>query len=98
MTYYARSIIVAYCILGGCFLLGCGLTHGVCGAAATIDHPMTLTSTAFHNHARMPKRFTADGRDISPQLKSRKCLYINPGRRGHFRACGQDHRCCKSDP
>ena len=65
MTYYARSIIVAYCILGGCFLLGCGLTHGVCGAAATIDHPMTLTSTAFHNHARMPKRFTADGRDIS---------------------------------
>ena len=68
MTYYARSIIVAYCILGGCFLLGCGLTHGVCGAAATIDHPMTLTSTAFHNHARMPKRFTADGRDISPPL------------------------------
>jgi Raf kinase inhibitor-like YbhB/YbcL family protein len=29
---------------------------------------MTLTSSAFHNHAAMPKRFTAAGQDMSPPL------------------------------
>lgn len=68
MKYNFRAIIAAYCILGWCFLPGCGLTYVARGAAATIEHPMTLASPVFHNHARMPKRFTADGRDISPPL------------------------------
>ncbi len=37
-------------------------------AAAPAHAVMTLSSPAFHNHAVLPRRFTADGRDISPPL------------------------------
>ncbi|MGC9260454.1 MAG: YbhB/YbcL family Raf kinase inhibitor-like protein [Phycisphaerae bacterium] len=50
-------------------LLACGLFFCCHSAsAAAVQHPMTITSPALQNHAAMPKRFTADGRNISPPL------------------------------
>ncbi len=37
-------------------------------AAGPAQRFMTLTSSAFKNHATMPAQFTADGKDISPPL------------------------------
>ena len=46
-----------------------GLTPNLAAnAAAPARQVMTLTSPAFHNHAVLPRRFTADGQDISPPL------------------------------
>lgn len=36
--------------------------------AVPTEPVMTLTSPAFHNESVLPRRFTADGRDISPPL------------------------------
>ncbi|MDA8377953.1 MAG: YbhB/YbcL family Raf kinase inhibitor-like protein [Planctomycetia bacterium] len=49
--------------------LACGwLMYCHSSGAASARPPMTLTSPAFQNHSVMPRRFTADGRNISPPL------------------------------
>ena len=52
-------------ILGAVMCLAVGMAAW---AAAPAHQVMTLTSSAFANHAFMPEQFTADGMDISPPL------------------------------
>ncbi len=46
----------------------CLATSITAWAAGPAQQAMTLTSSAFKNHATMPAQFTADGRDVSPPL------------------------------
>lgn len=49
-------------------VLACRTPDLIAQTAASVMPAITLTSPAFHNYSVLPRRFTADGRDISPPL------------------------------